>query len=561
MSTASSWTFPPPPVEARPSEFTSIEWEVLRQRGAHDSAEAAHLLQPAAGPTHDPHLLRDIDRAVARLQHAVSHGERIAVYGDYDADGLTATAMLSTALEALGANVLPFIPSRFEEGYGLQADALARLRQDEGCHLVISVDCGVRAVAEVRAAQESGLDVIVTDHHEPGAELPPAVAVVNPKREDDSYPFKELSGVGLAYKVAQALAGVPLRGWIEAEALTYVAVGTIADIVSLTDENRTLVARGLDRLREFPPPGMAALMEVGGVNRRRLTARDVGFSIGPRLNAAGRLGSAMEAFRVLRARDLAEALPLAEQLDRANRERQDLTRQLLVRARSRLGEVAAMPALIFDADEDYGEGILGPAAAKLSEEWSRPAVLVSLRGESARGSARSVPGFHITEALEDCAHLLERFGGHAAAAGFSLRAERVPQLKSRLEGLAAERLVTVGEPPPLQVDAVVQPLDVNRRLLDFLDRLEPLGNGFPVPLFACLGLTVVDTKPVGRDKAHLRLTLRHKDRAVDAIAFRRGDRPLTRGERIDLAFYAERELYLGLESVRWNVQAIRPAQR
>ena len=560
MTMPSHWRLPPAAAEPPPAEFTPLEWAVLLARGAHDASEAARLLDPASGETHDPWLLHDMDRAVQRLRQAIAGGERIAVYGDYDADGLTATAMLSATLELLGAKVLPFIPSRFEEGYGLQSDAMARLHQEEGCRLVVSVDCGVRAVAEVSAAQQAGLDVIITDHHEPGAELPPGVAVVNPKREDDSYPFKELSGVGLAYKVAQAVSDGALRGWIEAEALTYVAVGTIADIVTLTDENRVLVARGLNRLREFPPPGIAALMEVSAVNRRRLTARDVGFSIAPRLNAAGRLGSAMEAFHVLRAQELSQARPLAERLDRANRERQERTRQLLAQARSRLEGALVIPALIFDADPEYGEGILGPAASKLAEEWSRPAVLVSLRGEIARGSARSVPGFHITQALEDCAPLLDRFGGHAAAAGFSLQTERVAELRSRLEGLAAQRLVSPGEPPPLEVDAVVEPLDVNRRLIDFLDRLEPLGTGFPVPLFVCRGMTVVEAKPVGRDGAHLRLTLRHKGRTVDAIAFRTADGPVMRGGKIDLAFHAERETYMGLESVRWNVQAMRPAE-
>jgi single-stranded-DNA-specific exonuclease len=217
-----------------------------------------------------------------------------------------------------------------------------------------------------------------------------------------------------------------------------------------------------------------------------------------------------------------------------------------------------VPSLLFDADERYGEGLLGPAAAKLTEEWHRPAVLVSLRGDIGRGSARSVKGFHITDALEACAPVLDRFGGHAAAAGFSVRAERIEELRSCLERVARERLEAPGAPPPLEIDARVEPLDVNRQLIEFLDRLEPLGSGFAPPLLACLGMTVMGTKTVGRDKSHMKLTLRHRDRTVDAIAFRGGRRTIERGARVDVAFYAEREMYLGLEGIRWNVQGIRP---
>jgi single-stranded-DNA-specific exonuclease len=552
------WRLPGGQGEEPPEGFSRVEWGVLRQRGAVDAADAEHLLHPVEGRLHDPLELRDMDRALSRIHRAIGQGERIVVYGDYDADGLTAATLLTTALELMGADATAFIPSRFEEGYGLQEEALLKLGR-EGTRLVISVDCGVRAVAEVQAAQESGLDVIVTDHHEPGEALPAAVAVVNPKRLDDAYPFKELSGVGLAFKLAQALVAGQLAGWMENDAMSLVAIGTIADLALLRDENRTLAARGLARLRRSPPAGVAALIEVAGLHAARLTARDIGFSIAPRLNAVGRLGSATAAFRLLRAASVAEARPLATQLDQANRDRQDQTRAVLKQAQSKMDRLAEVPPLIFDADESYGEGLLGPAAAKLTEEWHRPAVLVSLRGEIGRGSARSVAGFHITDALEACAPLLERFGGHAAAAGFSVQVARIDELRQRLERLAGEQLVGAGAPPPVVIDAVVGPLEVNRRLIEFLDRLEPLGSGFAPPLLGCLGMTVVDTRPVGRDKSHLKLVLRHKDRAVDAIAFRGGSRPPERGARIDLAFYAEREMYMGLEGIRWNVQAMRPA--
>jgi single-stranded-DNA-specific exonuclease len=300
-------------------------------------------------------------------------------------------------------------------------------------------------------------------------------------------------------------------------------------------------------------------MEVAGLRPARLTGRDVAFSIAPRLNAVGRLGSPSAAFDLLTAPSLEAGRPLAEQLDRANRERQNQTRAVLESAMGKLEALPEMPALILDADPSYGEGLLGPAAAKLVEEFHRPAVLVSVRGDLGRGSARSVAGFHITDALEACAPLLERFGGHAGAAGFSILPERIPELKARLEQAALDRLEAPGAPPPIEIDALVAPLDVSRRFVEFLDRLEPLGSGFPPPLLACLGMTVVATRPVGRERSHLKLVLRHGDRTVEAIAFRGGARSLERGARIDLAFYAEREMYMGLEGIRWNVQAIRPA--
>ncbi|HMK08704.1 MAG TPA: single-stranded-DNA-specific exonuclease RecJ [Anaerolineales bacterium] len=542
-----------------PAGFSRVEWMVLRRRGAHDAADAARLMAPTAGIVHDPLALIDMDRAVARVRAALQGGEPIVVYGDYDADGLTAATLLTTTLELMGANVSAFIPSRFEEGYGLQQEALLRLRA-EGVGLVISVDCGMRAAAEVRAAAKAGLELIVTDHHDPGDELPPAVAVVNPKRPDDRYPFKELAGVGLAFKLAQALVDDQLSGWMDSGALPLVAIGTVADLAPLTGENRTLASRGLDRLRVRPPAGVAALLEVAGLRAARLTARDIGFSIAPRLNAVGRLGSPAAAFQLLRAETIEAARPLAASLDRANRERQDQTRAVIERARERMLALPELPALIFDADEDYGEGLLGPAAAKLVEEWHRPAVLVSLRGPVARGSARSVSGFHITEALEACAPMLDRFGGHAAAAGFSAPTDQLAALRAGLERIAWQRLEAPGTAPAVEIDAVVAPADVNRRLVEFLDRLEPLGSGFPPPLLACLGMTVVAARPVGRDRAHLKLVLRHGDRTAEAIAFRSGDKPPEKGARIDLAFYAERDIYLGLEGIRWNVQAMRAAQ-
>jgi single-stranded-DNA-specific exonuclease len=543
---------------APPGDLTRLQWAVLRSRGIRSLEALGALLDPATGPEHDPMALPGMGDAVARLREALERGEAIVVYGDYDADGVTSAALLTRALEAAGASVRAFIPSRFEEGYGLQQEALARLHA-EGARLVVSVDCGVRAIGEVAFAQGLGLDVVVTDHHEPGESLPPALAVVNPKREDSAYPFRGLSGVGLAYKLARALTGGAPLGLDESHALAYLAVGTIADLAPLVDENRSLVARGLRALRESPPPGLLCLMEVARVTPARLTARDVAFGIGPRLNAAGRLGSAQDAYRLLVASSLREARPLAEALDQANRERQGQTQKLLERVTTKLDARAEAPALIFDADESYGEGLLGPAASKIVEEWHRPAVLVAIRGAEGRGSARSVAGFDITQALESCAPLLTRFGGHEAAAGFTVPVDRLSDLRARLEAVAEQGVEAPGRPPAIDIDAVVTPDEVNDELMDFLDRLEPFGVGFPPPLFACMGMTLMGSKPIGRDQAHLRLLLRHPSGAREGIAFRQGHRRPKSGARIDVAFYAERDRYQGVETIRWNVQSMRAA--
>lgn len=555
MSAAREWRLPTP-IGGPPAGFARAEWDILRSRGVADPASAAQILEPTAGPEHDPFRLSGMALAVERIRAAISRQERIVVYGDYDADGLTASALLVGCLERLGADVGEFIPSRFEEGYGLQEAALVRL-YEEGCRLVISVDCGARAIEEVARAEALGLNVVVTDHHEPADDLPPATAFVNPKQPGDRYPFKGLSGVGLAFKLARALEGEAGIAGPAPGALGLVAIGTIADIAPLEDENRTLVARGLRELQDAPSIGVGALMAVAGVGRRRITARDVAFGLGPRLNAAGRLGSARTSYHLLRSTDPAQASRLAEALNDANRERQDQTRRLLEGVRERLEARGEPGALIFDAGEDYGEGLLGPAAAKLVEEWHRPAVLVSLRGDEARGSARSVPGFHITEALEACAPLLARFGGHEAAAGFSLDAGRVPELAECLGRVAAEGVPDPGSPPPVEVDALVAPDEVGQDLMAFLDRLEPLGTGFAPPLFACLGMTLMDAKAVGPERSHLRLLLRHPRGAREAIAFRMGHRRMKKGARVDVAFFVERDFYLGVETIRWNVQAMR----
>lgn len=553
MKVERAWRLPAAVAEAPPG-FSRIEWAVLQSRGIPDTAAAERILEPTRGPEYDPFQLKDMATAVERIRGAIGKHEPIVVYGDYDADGLTGTALLVEALEGLGAEVRAFIPSRFEEGYGLQEAALVRLHE-EGCRLVVSVDCGARAAGEVARAASIGLDVIVTDHHEPGDDLPRATALVNPKQPGDGYPFKGLAGVGLAYKLAQALCDP--TGLLPAGAAGKLAIGTIADLAPLEDENRTLVARGLRELRGSPSAGLSELMTVAGVNRRRLTARDVAFGLGPRLNAAGRLGSAQTSYDLLRTTDPAQASRLAEALNTANRDRQEQTKRLLDGVQERLEAEGEPAALIFEASEAFGEGLLGPAAAKLVEEWHRPAVLVALRGDEARGSARSIPGFHITRALEACAPLLSRFGGHEAAAGFSLARERVPELAEALVRVAAEGIATPGAPLPVEIDALVTPDEVNAGLMDFLDRLEPMGSAFPPPLFACLGMTLMEAKAVGKDSAHLRLVLRHPRGGQEAIAFRHGRRRAKRGSVLDVAFYAERDAYLGVETIRWNVQSLR----
>lgn len=502
--------------------------------------------------------------AVDRLTRAIEKGERIAVFGDFDADGVTATVLLVQVLAGLGAQVEPYIPHRVDEGYGLNIDALRSLYK-RGVRAVVTVDCGIRSLQEVAAA-EPHLSLIVTDHHEPGRHLPPATAVINPKQPGCPYPFKGLAGVGVAFKLAQALLRAmeshAARAGLSAESLLdLVALGTVSDLAPLLGENRLLVRRGLAVLNESARPGVEALMANAGLRRGQVDATAIGFRLGPRLNAAGRLESAMVAYDLLAGRDPLQARAGAAQLGEMNRLRQELTEATFAEAEAQVQERDPAAPLLFVAGESFNPGIVGLAASRLAEAHYRPAVVVELGDEESRGSCRSIREFHITEALDLCQDLLVRHGGHAAAAGFTVATRNLEELRRRLLEIAAERLDGADLRPELQIDAELPLEEVDWATLELLQQMEPCGVDNPLPVLLSRGVPVTGVRPVGSDGKHLRLTLRDGRRVSwDAMFWRQGERAGDIPGRIDVAYTLEAHDWNGTRRLQLNVQDLRAAE-
>ncbi len=556
----------PPEVRAELAPFPALLAQILYHRGVRTRAEAAAFLERRwEGPP--PFSLKGMGEAVDRIRWAIRRREPIVVYGDFDVDGVTGTVVLTEVLQALGANVRPYIPHRIDEGYDLNREVLARLRES-GVRLLVSVDCGIRSVEEVALAQRQGLDIIVTDHHSPGTALPPAVAVVNPKQPGCPYPFKDLSGVGVAYKVAEALLRVerqvPVRPAKEPpspeEFLDLVALGTIADIVPLDGENRALAGQGLIRLNEASRPGIRALAEKAGLRPGQITATHIGFILAPRLNAAGRIATASLGYELLATPHREIAQDLADQLEALNRERQEMTRDVFERARRQLEASGALDRhLLLVAGEDFHPGIVGLVASLLVEEYYRPSIVVEKGEHLSKGSARSIPEFHITQALDRCADLLLRHGGHAAAAGFTCASTSLPALEERLEEVAREVLGDQTLTPSLEIDAVLPLSDVTWQVADLLALLEPFGEGNPVPLFLSRDVVVREARPVGKDGQHLRLLLSDGRAVWDAIAFRFKEWGSEVPSRADVVYCLEPGEWNGEKRLQLNVQDLRPA--
>lgn len=563
----------------RLSDVHDLVLRVLYNRGLIEPDDARGFLEGRQYIS-DPSQLLGMPEAVNRILEAIKASEPIVVYGDFDADGVTSTALLVQTLRALGARVSPYIPHRVDEGYGLNCAALDRI-QAQGTRLVITVDCGIRSPVEVSHANEIGLDVIVTDHHDirKGDEgedvLPPALAVINPKRQRDRYRFKDLAGVGIAYKLATVLLREAVRQGVMSgpvmhdgsELLDLVALGTVADVMPLplTNENRDLVQAGLVELNRAKRPGIRAMLEEAGLRPGRVDSTAIGFVLGPRINAAGRLRHADTAYDLLLAADLDEARPLAAELGALNRERQRLTLELFGQARDRIAALPEQPYIYMLADPGYPSGLVGLVASRLCEEYYRPVVLIEQGVEQSRGSARSIREFNITEALDACADLLVRHGGHALAAGLTVSNENLPELQRRLEDIAAAELSGMDLAPELVIDASTELSELDYALEESLAVLKPFGNGNPEPVFACRGVEIADVRPVGREGQHLKLTVRDprtKRRGAqpvwDAIAFRLGALSDRLPSLVDLAFTLEINEYNGQRRLQLNVKDIRP---
>ena len=545
-------------------EINPVAAQVLYARKIDTLERTLAFLNPEDEEVGDPFRLAGMTEAVARLGHALRHGERIAVYGDFDVDGVAATALLVSALQALGGQAFPFIPDRFSEGYGLNEAALGRLSR-EGTQLVVTADCGIRSVAEIEYASALGLPVIITDHHSVPDPLPQALVIINPKMSASDYPFRDLSGVGVAYRVAEALfrteggrQGAKHASLDPGCFLDLVALGTVADVVPLIGENRTLVRLGLAQLRASPRVGVGALVAVCGLAIKDVDSQAVAFRLAPRLNAAGRLEHASLAYELLMTRSPERAQELSHQLNRINQERQHLLSEQVEEARALLEGATQERILIVDGPA-FHEGIVGLVASRLVEEFYRPTLVMRQEKGFARGSARSIEGFHITEALDACKDLLLRYGGHARAAGFSLRTEALPAFRERLRGYCDDHLDESTLKRRILVDAIVSLDEIDGETPAALDQLGPFGEGNPAPALASLGVRLMALRCVGQDGRHLRLELGNGRRTFPAIAFRQGHlaEQFSAGDVVDLVYRPTLNEWQGVTSLQLVVRAMR----
>ena len=531
---------------------------VLSARGVTEPEQAWKLLTPGEEPLLDPMLLKDMDRAVLRVGRALKTGELMAVYGDYDVDGITSTCLLTDCLTRLGGRVRSYIPDRLEEGYGLNEEAVLHLAQ-QGVTLIITVDCGITAAREVEFARELGIDVVITDHHECKQAIPEAAAVVDPHRPDCPYPFKGLAGVGVALKLAMAAAGPDRAGLVFREYADLAAVGTVADVMPMTGENRTIVQTGLAALAHPRRVGLAQLMEEAGLGDKPVTSVSIGYTLAPRINAAGRMGQADLAAELLLTRDPGRAAALAQELCALNRERQTIECEIFQECVQRL-ERRPQSGVILLADEHWHQGVVGIVASRLTEKYSCPAFMVCLDQGIGKGSCRSWGGVNLFHLLTQCQDLLEGFGGHAMAAGFTVREENIPALERRLRQLVLEERAGEELPSLLEIDAAVLPQELTVEAVEALDALEPCGAGNPRPVLVLTGAHVISAAQVGRGR-HLKLRLEGRGVPLDAIFFSvdGSELGLTPGCRVDVAFYPQINDFRGVRSVQLQVVDLRHA--
>jgi single-stranded-DNA-specific exonuclease len=540
--------------------YPPIIRQVLFNRGYATGESAQHYL--LAQPTFNtsPWQLTGMLKTVDRIQAALSGNQPIVIYGDYDVDGVTATALLIQTLRALGCDARGYIPNRFDEGYGINNEALKTLF-DEGVRLIISVDCGIRSPGEAAYARELGLDLIITDHHQPADELPLAFAIINPRQPGDQYPDKELAGVGVAYKLAEALIESLESDFDTSQLLDLVALGTVADLAPLTGENRALVRQGLKCIQATKRQGLFSLANVAELNITATSATNIGFVLGPRLNAAGRLESALAAFELLTTQDVLRAGQLALQLDQNNRDRQTLTRQIQEQAEAMVLAEDPEADLLFAVHPDFNTGVVGLAASRLVDTYYRPAVVGQLNEETTRCSCRSIPEFHITKALDQCADLLVRHGGHAAAAGFTVTNENLPQLKDRLKSIAKRELEGKELRQTLTADGVIPLADLKPELLDYLKAFQPTGYGNPDAVFVSRGVKVKTSRTVGAEGRHLKLTVSDGRILFDTIGFRLGhlQPDLPAEKKVDVMYTFEMNEFNGRTNLQLNLKDIKPS--
>jgi single-stranded-DNA-specific exonuclease len=534
---------------------------VLVRHGVTTEADANAFLNPSRDILRDPFLLPDVEVAIERLREAVSAGQRVFVCGDYDVDGITSVVVVKKCLEAAGLDVDFHIPNRLTDGYGLSVSGVHAAR-DTGAKLIVTVDSGVTGHEEIELAKSFGIDVIVTDHHEPQEQLPNALAVVDPKRKDSDYPYPHLAGVGVAYKLMEALAREyrDVAYTIE-ECLDLVAVGTVADIVPLDSENRVLTTLGLERLRVTANPGLRALMEVAGVEPGRVQAPHIGFALGPRLNAAGRLGDASIGVELLTTEDEQVAAEIAKKLDRENKKRRSLETEVLEDATRLLKESVDLDRKrsIVLWSEGWHPGVIGIVASRIAKQYNRPTILLAVSDGSGKGSGRSIPGFDLHSALVGCKDFLTSFGGHRHAAGVSLAAEHLPRFRECVEDAVSATLTPEDLVPVIDVDSIVELEECDFDLVKHMKRMQPFGAGNPEPVFGTRHVKLISAKSVGN--GHLKLTVAQGERVMDAIGFGMAgalDELRGGGGMVALAYVLEENTWRGVTNLQLRLKDVQP---
>ncbi len=549
----SNWNLMPPVPQnlVDASSYPRLITQLLYNRGLADPSQFELFINDDERLVGNPLLLPGIHQAVNRIYQALLSGENIAVYGDFDVDGVTATAILVQGLTALGGKAIPYIPHRLTEGYGVKIAALENLHR-QGVSLVITVDCGITAVAEVKKAKKLGLHIIVSDHHTPLPELPQAVAIVSPRLPGSAYPFAELTGAGVAFKLLQALLrGIGKEKLLE-ELLDLVALGTIADLAPLLGENRYLVKQGLKLINKTARPGISEMLAQAGISPGNIDSECVSWMLAPRLNAAGRLAHAMASYKLLTTESPQEARGLAVWLEEKNAERQELTAKVVARAREQVLAKGISPLLIA-SDKDYPAGIAGLVASKRSEEFYRPSVVIRTGEQTSSGSCRSIPEFNIVLALQQCSKLLSNFGGHSQAAGFTLPTGNLPQLQQMLSDIASSQLKGVDLRPRLDIDADVTLNELTGDAFRIMQKLAPFGRGNPQPVFLSRRIEVMDCRTMGNSGEHLRLRLKQNGAQWDGVAFRSGEYLREISSPLDIVYNLEVDRWRGQEKLRLNV--------
>jgi len=537
------------------SGFSPLTAMILSARGMNDAAAVRKHLSCDI-PLPDPYLMTDMDRAAGRVGLAMTRGEKIAVFGDYDVDGITATCLLTDFLRRLGADCVSYIPGRIEEGYGLNPLAIRQLHS-QGVKLIVTVDCGITAIEEATLCRELGIDLVITDHHECKEQLPNAIAVVDPHRIDGGYPHKNLSGVGVAFKLASALAGdqeAVLQDYAD-----MVCLGTVADVMPLIGENRVIVARGLESLRHTRRPGLAALMKECGCTPENVNATSIGYMLAPRINAAGRMEQIDLAIELFLTEDTSRAVFLARALCDLNRQRQQVESQIYEEAVAMLPGGQPPEAIVL-ADEGWHQGVVGIVASRMAEEYCCPTFLICLDGEHGKASSRSFGGFNLFSSLNSLSHLLESYGGHELAAGFTINRQNIGAFRQEICRMAAAFYTDEGPRTVLDVDCTVTPELLTLRGIDALNALEPCGNGCPKPVLMMRNL-LIDRISMVASGRHMRLRFKDRNHIVNGIFFSSNPESasIEPGDLVDVAFQPQINEFRGDRSVQLHILDIRPS--